>query len=143
MRRRPAQRGAEPDDLVAIQRGGLRRRQIVGDDDGFVGQVDAVGPVAAQDPLDTRGHVAQVGGALLEALAGHPLVACRLGLEDVGHRGLGVQSLLDDGVVQRRLQIGVVQHQRVGLEDARLLLAQLARHASGQFQQLAAGLADG
>ncbi len=67
VRRRPAQRGAEPDDLVAIQRGGLRWRQIVGDDNGFVGQVDTGRPVAAQHSLDARIHIAQVDGRAPES----------------------------------------------------------------------------
>ncbi len=71
VRRRPAARRAEADDAPAVERGRLRRQQIVGDDDGVGRQFDGRLRFFAQQLEQAAPHVLDVGGALLEDGTAH------------------------------------------------------------------------
>ena len=131
-------RSAETDHF-AVQRRGLRRRQVVGDDNGFVRQIDGGSLVAAQHALDASGHIAQVGGA--PGSADPPSLR--------SSRRASKTSATAASALSRCWKMAScsaaadqVINTSVRVWKMRACLAQFARHPPLQFQQLAAGQAD-
>jgi hypothetical protein len=132
----PPPLGHEGDDLVARDPNGVRRGQLVGDEDaGFPGKgrqpVDGPFPFSER-PLQDRGDVVEVGRPKGEVLVGEVPEPRGQGVGDDLDRPLRVDLLEPDLLLDRSEEGRVPEEERVGLEDRGVFLPEarldLARH---------------
>ena len=117
--RRAAGRRAEAEHLAAIERGGIGRRKLLGDQDRFAGHVDMRLLHAREQRQHAAADIADIARALAQQRVVELLQIARLRLERGAPREARALAFADaaDG---RVVEIGIVEQFEVRIENLRL-----------------------
>ncbi len=122
----PAQVGGKADDARAIKAGGLRRREVAGEDDGVGRGLDEAGLLRAQQVVEHAGRqVVDVVGLGLEGRIARGAELVGQHAQQVRDRELGADEFLLDHHAHRADQGLVGEHDGVDAEYRRGLFAHL------------------
>jgi hypothetical protein len=129
----------EAEHVAPIERDGLRRRDVLGDDDDGIGEPGDVFPRAAENvPQHAALDVEQVAHPFLEVGVGHVAKQPLALVHDLGERIRRRVALLLDGVDDAGAELGIGDELLVKRKDDRGLVAELAGRRGAQLSHFLA-----